>query len=233
MPGRTAHRWPQNLRHKMLNYNYLQFQHELAGVPHKPYVKFYSTAEEREWARKQRSKMGDFVIMWSLAGSAVHKTNASLDQFVARVLLTYPGAHIVLVGGPECAMLEAGWDNEPRVHKTCGKWSIRQSLAFLDQADLVIGPETGVLNAASCMPVPKIVFLSHSSVENLTRDWANTVSLEPRNTACFPCHQLHFGWTHCHQDTETGTAKCQADITVDDVWFPAKEIIDSKLKSAA
>jgi ADP-heptose:LPS heptosyltransferase/predicted SAM-dependent methyltransferase len=233
MPGRTAHRWPHNLRHKMLNHNYLQFQHELAGVPHEPRVRFYANAEEREWARKQRLKMGDFVVMWSLAGSAVHKTNASLDQFIARVLLSYPSAHVVLVGGPECAMLEAGWENEPRVHKTCGKWSIRESLAFLDQCDLVIGPETGVLNAAACMSVPKIVFLSHSSVENLTRDWVNTVSLEPRNTPCFPCHQLHYGWTHCHKDEETGTAKCQADITVDDVWYAAKDVIDAKLKSAA
>jgi ADP-heptose:LPS heptosyltransferase len=233
MPGRTAHRWPKQLRHQILNYNYLQFQHELAGVPHKPRVKFYATAEEKDWARKQRAKMGDFVIMWSLAGSAVHKTNASLDQFVARVLIDYPRAHVVLVGGPECAMLEAGWENEPRVHKTCGKWSIRQSLSFIEQCDLIVGPETGVLNAASGMLVPKICFLSHSSVENLTRDWINTVSLEPRNTACYPCHLLHFSFEHCHKDEETGTAKCQADITVDDVWYAAKDIIDSKLKSAA
>lgn len=233
MPGRTAHRWPKQLRHQLLNYNYLQFQHELAGVPHKPKVKFYPTADEREWAKKQRNKMGDFVIVWSLAGSAVHKTWPYLDTVIARVLLSYPTAHVVLVGGPECAMLEAGWENEPRVKKTCGEWGIRQSLAFLEQADLIIGPETGVLNAACCMLVPKIVFLSHSSVENLTRDWINTVSLEPRNTECYPCHRLQFGWEHCHQDKETGTAKCQSDIPADDVWFEAKPIIDAKLKSAA
>lgn len=235
MPGRTAHKWPTNLRHKYLNQNYLEFQHELAGIPHKPAVKFYATPDEKAWARKQRSKMGDFCIVWSLAGSAVHKTNATLDPFLARVMLSYPTAHIVLVGGSECQILEGGWENEPRVHKTCGRWGIRQSLAFLEEADLVIGPETGVLNAASCMSVPKIVFLSHSSKENLTRDWTNTVSLEPNrnDVKCFPCHMLHFGWAHCHQDKETGTALCQANITIDDLWHEAYPFIDAKLKRCA
>ena len=132
---------------------------------------------------------------------------------------------MVLVGGPECVILEQGWDEEKRVTKTSGKWAIRQTLAFLEHADLVIGPETGVLNAASHMPMTKIVFLSHSSCENLTRDWTNTFAAFSEHTDCpgrsagVPaCHQMHYNWNHCKKDEATQTAQCQADIQVEEVW---------------
>lgn len=234
MPSRVQHNWSPLVRHNMMNKNYVEFAHDLAEVPHEPKVKFYATAEEQEWAAKTRKKMGEGpVIVWSLAGSSVHKTWAGLDAIIASVMVTYADAHVVLVGGPECVLLEAGWEKEPRVHRTSGKWSIRQSLSFLAQASLVIGPETGVLNAAACMEVPKIVFLSHSTHENLTRDWKNVFPLSSQNTECPgrgkdaapACHQLHFGWDHCKQDKNTGTAQCQADIPDELVWKTVREVL--------
>ena len=63
-------------------------------------------------------------------------------------------------------------------------------LAFLDVCDVVIGPETGVLNAASYIGLPhKIVMLSHSSKENLSKHWNNTTTLEPEyypEDFCYP-----------------------------------------------
>lgn len=241
MPHRTQHTWAPLIRHTHMNYNYLQFQHELAGVPHKPQVKFFSTPEERQLARQQRMKMGKFVILWSLAGSSAHKTWAGLDNIIASIMLSYRNVDVVLCGGPEAEMLEAGWENEKRVHKTCGKWSIRQTLSFLAEADLVIGPETGVLNAASCMDVPKICFLSHSSVNNLTRDWVNTTSMWSKNTTCSgrgnndapACHILHYGWTNCTRDAESGTAQCQKDISVESVWDAVMTIVNNSEKKAA
>lgn len=253
LPARIQHGWPHELRHKMLNVNYVEFQHELAQVPHKPQIKFYATDEERAWAKKQRAKMGDYVIVWSLAGSSVHKAWPYVDNVVARILIEYPNASIVMVGGPECEMLQAGWTKEPRIIKTCGKWSIRESLSFLEQADIVIGPETGVLNAAACMPMRKVVLLSHSSVENLTRDWVNTVSLTPAGTKCWPCHQLHYNWNHCHQSADakceacnenekklgaracqihTGTAQCQTDISPSLMWDAVRVYLDERREAA-
>jgi ADP-heptose:LPS heptosyltransferase len=234
LPGRTAHGWSPLMRHKRMNENYVEFQHEMAGVAHDPQVKFYATDEEKEWAKKTRAKMGRGpVVMWSLAGSSVHKTWPYLDNIIASFMVTDPDAQIVLVGGPECVILEQGWDKEPRVHCTSGKWSIRQSLAFLAEADLVIGPETGVLNAAACMEVPKIVFLSHSTHENLTRDWRNVFPLSSVGTVCPgrgndeapACHQLHYGWGNCKKDESTDTAQCQADISGELVWETIKRII--------
>lgn len=241
LPGRTQAGWSPMIRHKHMNGNYLEFQHDVAEVPHDPHIKFYATTEEKSWAAKQRRRMGDFTVMWALAGSSVHKTWADLDSVIASLMLNYPGVHVLLVGGELERMLEAGWENEPRVHLTCGKWSMRQTLSMLDEVDLVIGPETGTLNAASCMAVPKICFLSHSSVENLTRDWVNTVSLVGQGTRCkgrdrdevTACHRMQYGWDNCTKDEVTGTAQCQRDISVDTVWTHLSEIIDKKLEKAA
>jgi ADP-heptose:LPS heptosyltransferase/predicted SAM-dependent methyltransferase len=228
MTGRTQHSWNPLVRHMMMNQNYLEFQHLLAGVPHVPAVKFYPTAEEKKWAKQQRTKMGGLTILWSLAGSSVHKTWAGLDHILAYIMLHHPGVSVVLCGGPDCVILEQGWENEPRVHCVSGKWGIRQTLTFAScEADLVIGPETGVLNAVACEEVPKIVFLSHSSEENLTRDWVNTTSLQSKGTRCKgrdsddvpACHMMHYGWEFCTQDVETGTAKCQKDISMQEVAY--------------
>jgi len=227
LSNRAQHQWSPILRHKMMNGNYLQFQHELGGVPHDPQIKFFATVEEKRWAEETRHKMkADLVIMWSLAGSSVHKTWSGLDNIIASIMIEFPSAHVVLVGGHDCQILEAGWENEPRVHKMSGVWKMRQTLAFLEQCDLIIGPETGVLNAASCMDVSKVCFLSHSSYENLTRDWKNVIAIASEKTSCPgrgeneapACHQLHYGWAHCKKDEKTGTAQCQADISVEEVW---------------
>jgi len=171
--------------------------------------------------------------MWSLAGSSVHKTWAGMDNVIAAIMLTFPEAHVVLVGGPEAQLLETGWEKEPRVHLTCGKWSIRQSLSFLSEVDLVVGPETGVLNAAAQMDCWKICLLSHSTWENLTRDWKNTLAIWSENTTCKgrgnnqtpACHMLHYTWEHCTKHEESGTAQCQADIKPEEVWEAVNTIL--------
>jgi len=186
-------------------------------MPPKP--KFYASEDEKAWAKKERAKIGgDMLIMYSLAGSSVHKVWPHQDNFFARVLIKHPGARIVTVGDEMSQLLEQGWENEPRIVKKSGKYSIRESMALLAECDMVVGGETGMLNAAAHMSMPKIVLLSHSSVNNLTKHWVNTASIEPQGTACFPCHLMHYSFDHCNRDEATGTAACQADISVDQVW---------------
>lgn len=236
LPGRTVHMFPPKLREALNNHNYTEFQHKIAGVEYILKTKFYPTADEKKWAAKERGKLGTGpVVMWSLAGSSVHKTWAGLDNILACIMVEFPDARVVLVGGPECAMLEAGWENEPRIVKTSGKWSMRETLSFAQECDLIIGPETGVMNAMAVEPVQKIVMLSHSTAENLTRDWVKTISIWSKNTTCKgrgeneaqACHQLHYGWDNCTQDKESGTAQCQRDISVDDVWSAARGVLSA------
>ena len=240
LPGRTVHFFPPALREKLNNHNYTEFQHAVAGVPYVLKSKFYATSEEKRWAAKERGKLGEGpVVMWSLAGSSVHKTWAGLDNILACIMVDYPDARVVLVGGPECVILEQGWEAEPRIIKTSGKWSIRQTLSFAAGCDLIIGSETGVLNAMALEPVQKIVMLSHSTVENLTRDWMKTISLWSKNTTCKgrganesqACHQLHYGWDNCTQDKESGTAQCQKDISIEEVWSAVYGVLNGYFRS--
>lgn len=227
LPGRTAHTWPHSVRSKYLDTNYLEFTHDLAEVKMPVRQKFYATDEEKAWAKREHAKMGGFVILWSLAGSAVHKTWPYLDQIVARLMLKHKEVRVVLCGDELCKLLEQGWEHEPRVFCRSGVWTIRQSLAFAQVADLVIGPETGVLNAVGMEPVPKIITLSHSSANNLTRDWINCTNLVPK-TACYPCHQMHYSFEHCHKDESTGVAQCQADIGPEEMYSAIIPLLDHK-----
>lgn len=218
-PGRMSNRWPEHIRQKYLNKNYLEWTHELADVPLPPRQKFYMSAEDIDWCKQERAKMGDdaYVIMWSLSGSSVHKTWPHIDEVLAKLMISHPKVKVVLVGDEICQILEQGWENEPRIYCRSGKWNMRQSMSFAYQADMIIGPETGLLNAAGLLDIPKIVFLSHSSKENLTKHWKKTIALEPK-TACYPCHRMHYNFDHCLQEQTTGASQCMYDISGDDVY---------------
>jgi ADP-heptose:LPS heptosyltransferase len=228
-PDRSMHAWPHELRHALLDVNYLEVVHAVAGVTFPPRQKFYATEEEKAWAKRERSKMGAGpVVLWTLSGSSVHKTWPHLDAILARIMVSSKSACVVLAGDESCQLLEQGWEAEARVWKASGRWSIRQTLAFIDQADLLVGPETGVMNAAGLHQVQKIVTLSHSSIENLTKHWLNCVSLTPQNTPCYPCHQLHYGREFCPADEASGAAKCQADISPEQMWAALSPLLLQK-----
>lgn len=213
MPNTTQHGWSHEMRHKYLNHNYLEFMHDIAGVPYKPHSGFYATLDEDTWARHERSKFDGPVILWCLGGSAVHKHWPWLDEAVEAI--TKRGIHIVLAGDKMCKTLEEGFEDNRRVHRRSWVWGIRQSMTFARVADLVVGSETGVMNAVAFLNVPKIVTLSHSSHENLTRDWVNCSALTPVNTPCYPCHRLHYGFEFCrgaYRDGQLVGALCQGNI---------------------
>lgn len=239
IPGRTSHLMSPPARHRYMNHNYVEFAHLLAGVPHKPQLKFYPLASEQEWAKRERTKLGgNPLVVWALSGSSVHKTWGGLDATIASILVEFPEAHVVLVGGPDATILEQGWENEPRVKCRAGHYTIRETFSLLSEVDVIIGPETGVMNAAAQLPVPKVIFLSHSTHENLCRDWTNTVSIASKETTCPgrgeneapACHQMHYSWEHCRQfrqpgHPQDGTAQCQADIDGVAAWDLIKRAI--------
>lgn len=213
IPGRANHLWPQAVRHRNMNRNYQEFTAEVAELPFVPEGRFYATPEEAE---SVNALLGDDdcpTVMFALSGSSQHKFYPWQDTVIARILTDHPTAKVFLVGDAACMILEAGWENEPRVICLSDKLSIRETLALAQRVDVVIGPETGVLNAVGYeVGVSKIVLLSHSSIENLTKHWINTFSLEPEGAPCYPCHRLHYGMKYCSEHQETGAAMCQLSI---------------------
>jgi hypothetical protein len=103
---------------------------------------------------------------------------------------------------------------EPWAHVVGMEWPIRGALAFALEADAVIGTESMVVNAVAMEPMLKVVTMSHSSAENLTKHWQNTVAIEPAGVACHPCHRVHpDSLLFCAKDTGTKAAACQASAT--------------------
>lgn len=217
IPGRSNHKWPDNLRRSMLGHNYGEFVARIADLPYKSESAFYpSRAEEVEaerYVHNLRRGKPVFAIMWALAGSSMHKAYPHMDDVIANVLAAMPEAAVVFVGDEVCQILEAGWEDNPRVHRRSGKTTIRQDLALAQHMQCVVGPETGVLNSVAFEDIDKVVMLSHSSRENLTKHWTNTTALTAQGAPCYPCHRMQYGWEFCHEDKDTGTALCQVTIS--------------------
>ena len=217
IPGRANHKWPVNLRRSMLNQNYGEFVARIADVEYRSEACFYPEhSESREadrFVHNLRRGKPVFSIMWALAGSSVHKAYPHMDDVIANVLAAMPEAAVVFVGDEVCQILEAGWEDNPRVHRRSGKTTIRQDMALAQKMACVVGPETGLMNAVAFEPMAKVVMLSHSSRDNLTKHWLNTIALTAQGAPCAPCHQLHYGWDHCHEEPTTGTAMCQYTIS--------------------
>lgn len=217
MPGRANHSWPQPIRHKMMNENYLEFAAGLAGIPYVSEAKFYPTPDESGRA-KSRLLEGGVNIVFALAGSSVHKFYPHQDAVIARILLEKPNCRIFMVGDEACKILEVGWENESRVVCLSGEMGIRDTLALAQVADVVIGCETGVLNAVAFEDNRKVCLLSHSSHDNLTKHWINTAALAPAGLSCYPCHRLHYSSEFCPTHKETGAALCAQSIPPDEVF---------------
>jgi ADP-heptose:LPS heptosyltransferase len=212
-PGKPQYAWPRRLRNSVMNVNYLERTLDLAGLDHHwaQYARFYPTKNERENCIKERQALGvgNRVVLWSLSGSAAHKAYPHTDEAIGNILAAAPNTRIITVGDEACKILEFGLNKESRVLRRSGKWSIRKTLAMAQAVDVVVGTETGVLNAVGMEDVRKVIMLSHSTTENLTKLWKNTVALTPDPRAwCYPCHKMHLTMDTCPRDPDTRASIC-------------------------
>ena len=153
---------------------------------------FFSDQEEIMAQGFRDKYAGRFIVMWVLSGSSYHKRYPFFQQIAQELVVRNPDILLVSVGDPECALLERAESN--RYLPRSGRWQLRTSLVMTKYVDLVIGPETGILNAAGCFDTPKITMLSHSSHENLCKYWKNDFCIAPsqEEVFCHPCHTLHY-----------------------------------------
>lgn len=218
-PSKIQYHFPQVLRHKLMNFSYLEVHHMQARVPYEPRQKFYPNEEEKLWANQVRSGLSPYVVALVPNGSSCTKFWPYAGE-LAKYLLRRPDVTVAVLGDLRGTTLE----EHPRLLKVGLDWNIRKAMTFCQLANVVVGQETGLLNCVAFEPeVKKIVLLTHSSVENLTRDWQNTVSLHGECDD-YPCHRLQYTWEFCQQDKWTEAAKCQASIS-------ARTVLDHVLAS--
>jgi len=229
--GKPEFHLPKSIRHETCNKNYQDHTMELAGYDIKGKLpELYFSKEEHKWAKKLRDKYSDkFIVLVSMSGSAYHKIYPFMENVATEFLDKYKDTLVITVGDFISKILE--WEH-PRTLAWSGKLKLRKSLILTQYADLVVGTETGVLNAASCFDTPKIVMLSHSTEENLTKYWKNTESVNG-NVSCYPCHQLHYSNKSCKQNSATDSPICMTMIRPEQILLRMETFYKNSRRNVA
>lgn len=234
LPGRINASYTHEARERIMGtVNYLEHAHRIAGVSDAAkdiHPRFFMGPGELKWAKDKKGELtkGAPLIAWAINGSSPHKVWPWI-HIVTAWLLKQTDCHVALLADPDIGkqlqdgilgVIEREGLDLSRVHGLAGDLTIRQALSLVQVADCVVGPETGTLNAVCMEAVPKVIYLSHSSHENLTKHWVNTTVLTPppKSCACFPCHLLHYDWSSCHQDEKTHAALCASRIPPEKIF---------------
>lgn len=162
---------------------------------------YFTRSEEKEAAHIREIYRDKFLVLWGLKGSSHHKQYPLLQPVLTEWLGRRSDAWVVLTGSPMDKPLQF---DHPQVIPGAGEIPLRIVFALAKQADLVVGPESALTNAAGCWETPKICLLSHSTRDNLTKYWLNDLSLEPEDTPCYPCNQLHYSLGSCPTEEIAG-----------------------------
>jgi ADP-heptose:LPS heptosyltransferase/SAM-dependent methyltransferase len=221
---------PAEQRRRLMNDNYTEAVAKWAGVefdPKRVRVRFTPSRDEMVWAAERRAQCaGPFVV--------INPSGSSLPKFWPHVQACMDLLAAAGVGGIVVGDLRGQTYTAPKGWEVVGTtWDLRQVYTIAAMADVVIGTESAIVNSVSHEPPLKIVLLSHSTANNLTRDWTRTVALEPEGLACYPCHRIHSDWNHCNRVAETNSAACQHAATAEVVAGYALEWIRGEMKEAA
>ena len=240
IPGNIKFSWAPKVRHDIMNVNYLEHQHGLAEIPYRPSFKFYPTQDEIEWRKREQAAMEKKGIkkriVWALAGSSrTHKVYPYMEAIWQHVLEYYPDWGVITMGDESTKPMEMRFQGKDRMWLASGRYNLRQTATLLETADVVIGPETGLMSMAGFYEMPKVLILSHSTVQNLSRDWLNTVSLWAPKTHCpgrgnnlVPaCHKMLPTFEGCKQHEKTMVAQCASEIKPEWVW----EVLQSAMNT--
>lgn len=208
--GTMEYEWPKWKRHVECNVNYVDRTMSVGGYESKGEATelFFSLTEERQAKKLKQKHKGKFFILWALAGSSYHKAYPYAEYVARAILNAHEDVVIYTVGDAFTQLIE--WQH-PRTHNASDLWSIRKTMSMTKYADLVIGPETGVLNAAGCFDTPKIIFLSHSTEENLSKYWKNVNPIIP-SVDCYPCHRLIYENEQCELEPGIKSPICASRI---------------------
>lgn len=209
-------------RHAQCNKNFYDHTMKVAGYPEAigEVGELFFTAGERRWAQDQKGKhKGNFVVLWGLTGSSLHKAYPWAEYVAMRLLEEHEDMTIITVGEELAQLLE--WEH-PRAVKKAGVWTLRKSLAMAEWADLVVAPDTGLIHAAATTNTPMVLLLSGNTEENVSKHWKNCKAVHG-DAPCYPCHVLQYYMGTCELDKTTGTPSCMAKLKPEVVYGAIKD----------
>lgn len=220
---------PHDQRKRLMDANYMEEIFRWFGIkydPAKARVQFHPTSEELAWAMKEVAKLTGPLVLINPSGSSFPKYWPHSQRLME--ILNERGVHGWVVGDLRGAKLTA-----PERGRVIGtSEDIRKVFTLAKFADVVVGTESAIINSVSHESNAKIVMLSHSSSNNLTRDWVNTIDISPVKLACYPCHRIHVTHDYCSL-TENGFAACQEAASPEVVAEAALQWIESTKREVA
>jgi len=189
--------------------------HDYCGLPHDFRQKYFATEAEMVLARKMRELLPSGgkapLVVLNPCGSGPAKTWPHAQAFMQR--MNDAGVDCVVLGDLRLQLEELA----PHAVIVGKDWPVRLALAFAQLADAVVATESLIANSVAQEEMLKVILLSHSSNENLTKHWKNTAAIEPAGVSCYPCHRVHATLQFCAKDTNTGCAACMAFAAPDTV----------------
>jgi FkbM family methyltransferase len=254
--SQTAFYWPAEARRKLFGQSYLETVGDIAGVPYDQLAPdFYPTDAERDNALEIKRSIGGRYLAWVLSGSRWDKLWPHTMVCIARIIREL-GWPVVMTGVPgkdyDLAALI-----QDHVRKANGSvdglhlamspdagqpsWPIRRVLTQVQQANIVIAPDTGPAWAVAMHDMPKIMLISHAGADSITKHWRNTVTLhaDQARVPCWPCHLLHDTKESCQRvsgSKDDVGAACISDIGIERVLSAirsAAAIVNPRLAIAA
>ncbi len=170
--------------------NYYEATLEAAGIPASPVLpELYPTPAEIGHIKRiktEKEKYGFKLVIWNFHGSTRNKTLSRGPTWLHEVMTKCLHSQHFVVGSQPTIP-------EALIGKRCldfgGSWSLRTSMIMTSVADVVVGPESAIINAAGAFDCHKVVLYSHSSPENLGKHWHNHHPITPK-CKCSPCYLI-------------------------------------------
>lgn len=221
----TAFWWEPEVRRKICAGSYLETVHDIGNLPYEFGPLYYASDEERANAVRVKKAIGEKFLLWVLSGTRPDKVYPFATYAIPRIIKEV-NIPVLVMGGPHEKEVAMASIIREAVLRTNGSRDglhiadpapIRTSFALALQADIVVTPDTGTAWAVAMEKMPKIVMVSHTSVENITKHWVNTITLhaDPDRVPCWPCHRLHDDPSTCVENREKTGAACISDISVE------------------
>jgi len=172
--------------------NYYTETLKAAGFDGPKLPEIYPSREETDILDRYQEEIiqdGRKILFWNLNGSTKNKFIVKGLQYIKAVLAQVPDSiHHIITGMNFDAQ---NLPDDPRVR--IADWDLRTTILLTQLVNVVIGPESGLVNAAGAWGTPKVILYSHSAPENLGAHFLNHYPICP-DCDCHPCYLIPLDW---------------------------------------